>query len=72
MIKNLRRDLDVLLNDIETYIVERQQSQFINPLRYRLGLLQEKFEHLSPVFFGSGSDTQKIEEDLRFANAILN
>lgn len=70
MLKNLRRDLDALLNDIETYIVERQQNQFLNPLRYRLGLLQEKFEHLSLVFFGS--DTQKIEEDLRFANAILN
>ncbi len=70
MIKSLRRDLDVLLNDIETYIVERQQSQFINPLRYRLGLLQEKFEHLSLVF--NSNDVQKVEEDLRFAKAILS
>ena len=68
--KNLRKDLDSLLKDIENYIVERGQNQFLSPLRYRLGLLQEKFEHLSPVLFGS--DTQKIEEDLRFANAILN
>lgn len=68
--KNLRKDLDSLLKDIENYIVEKGQNQFLNPLRYRLGLLQEKFEKLQPVF--SSNDIRKVEEDLRFANAILN
>jgi hypothetical protein len=68
--KKLRKDLDALLKDIENYIVEKGQNQFLNPLRYRLGLLQEKFEKLQPVF--SSNDTRKVEEDLRFANAILN
>lgn len=68
--KKLRKDLDNLLKDIESYIVEKGQNQFLNPLRYRLGLLQEKYEHLQPVF--SSNDTRKVEEDLRFASAILN
>lgn len=68
--KKLRKDLDVLLKDIENYIVEKGQTQFTNPLRYRLDLLQEKYEHLQPVF--SSNDTRKVEEDLNFASAILN
>ena len=68
--KKLRKDLDTLLEDIDNYIVEKGQSQFTNPLRYRLGLLQEKFERLQPVF--SNNEMRKVEEDLRFANAILN
>lgn len=68
--RKLRKDLDNLLKDIESYIVEKQQCQFTNPLRYRLNLLQEKYEKIKPVF--SSSDTQKVEEDLRVAEAILN
>ena len=68
--RSLRRDLNALLKDIENYIVEKGQTQFTNPLRYRLGLLQEKYEHLQPVF--SVNNKRKVEEDLRFANAILN
>lgn len=68
--KKLRKDLDVLLKDIEDYIVEKGQTQFTNPLRYRLDLLQEKYERLQPVF--SNNEMRKVEEDLRFANAILN
>lgn len=68
--KKLRKDLDALLKDIENYIVEKQQCQFINPLKYRLEILQGKYEKIKPVF--SSSDTQKVEEDLRVAEAILN
>jgi hypothetical protein len=68
--KKLRKDLDALLKDIENYIVEKGQTQFTSPLRYRLDLLQEKYERLQPVF--SSNDTRKVEEDLRFASAILN
>ncbi len=68
--KNLRKDLDKLISDVETYIVEKGQNQFINPLRYRLGLLQEKYEEQMPVF--SSRETRKLEEDLTYVNAILN
>ena len=66
--KKLRRDLDLLLKDIEQYIVEQEKSQFIPALRYRLNLLEEKYEDLKPFSTKAG----KIEEDLRFASAILN
>ena len=69
MKKELKRDLDNLVKDIETYIVEKEQTQFLNPLRYRLGLIEEKYEQSCEGFgMAFGRD---CEQNLQFAKAIL-
>ena len=68
--KKFREDLDNLMKDVEKFIVEKNQMQFISPLRYRLNILDEKFEKISLRILSS-SESKKIEEDLQFCKAIL-
>ena len=67
--EEIRKDLSKLVEDITTYIVENEQTQFLKPLQYRLGVIEEKYERAG--FIMSSSENTKIEKDLQFAKAIL-
>lgn len=67
--EEIKKDLNKLVEDITTYIVNKEQNQYLKPLQYRLGLIEEKYERAG--FIMSSSENSGIEKDLQFAKAIL-
>ena len=67
--KTLKRDLKALLELVEKYLVEENQDQFLAPLRYRLTILENKYdrEKLSLVF----QNQEEFEKDLLYCRSIL-
>jgi hypothetical protein len=67
--KTLKRDLKALIGLVEKYLIEGNQDQFLAPLRYRLTILENKYdqEKLSIVF----QNQEEFEKDLLYCRSIL-
>lgn len=61
--KNLKKDIEKLVEDIKTY----NQPQFINALMYRYRLLEGKYE----LFKNKNVEDKNIEENLRYIRKTL-
>lgn len=66
----LRKDMNKLLADIEEYVVNKEQDYFKPALKYRLEIIEEKFESSMPAF--SCGSWERMNKDIVFARAILS
>lgn len=63
--EELKRDTDALIKDIEEHLVKREELYFLEPLRYRFGILKSKVD--SQPFIGN----RQLRDNLAYAGAIL-
>lgn len=69
MVRELKRDLESLMNDVEKYVIEEEKPQFVRALRYRLEIVESKYEKVENLL--SKSTQSYCEQQIQFARAIL-
>lgn len=68
--EEVKKDLKVLVADIESHLVQKEEIQFLEPLRYRFEIIRSKMEKANMSFVRT-KVREEIEQNAEFAMAVL-